>query len=256
LNSGNAVTIVAGRPEFSNFWRVSNQCLTFQGVVGPDNTLIVYFTASASKPSQLGYQIEINQNMAVLKRAGKEVARTESTFAISPGSSTLFSSYIMCMDVDRSLLMYGRQNRVVMSYIDSMPLPAQFFGFDTRGPERLSLTAMQLFNVTQLQCPQKSQGQCGGPSRGTCSISRQCECLDGFKGYACQFACPVNKALNNAVCSGRGECLLDDPNTDSVQPYCKCPAGTYGPACEYTSLPTIEITAGPTLNNGEVLNTS
>ena len=83
-----------GHKQFSNFWRVGEQCLTFQAAIGPDSTLVAHLTASASKASEVGYDLEINQDEAVLKRAKKVVAITKSTAAISPGSSVLYSSYV------------------------------------------------------------------------------------------------------------------------------------------------------------------
>ena len=125
--------------------------------------------------------------------------------------------------------MYGRGRRVVMPYADPKPLPALFYGFSSKGPVPIVVTALQLFDVSDLECPTVGpDGVCGVKSqRGACQTNKMCKCNDGFLGFACQFDCPRNEAMNNSVCSGteRGTCGMEDSQAVRTFEFVICQAG-------------------------------
>jgi hypothetical protein len=147
--SANVINVGPNQIKFSNFWRVSDQCLNFQAVIGADSKLVVYLTSSARR-TDLGYAIEIDSYGAAIRKGGKVVASTQSISAVTPGSSTLYSNYIVCFESKTGNVLYGRSNRVVLAFQDPRPELVFFYGFGNEGKTGSALTAMQLFNVSEL----------------------------------------------------------------------------------------------------------
>ena len=81
------VLIRPGQAEFSNFWRLTDSCLTFQATIGAANTFNVFLTSSASRL------------VRVCVRSGVvEWSRVVFTSMLSL-LLLLLSSFVICVDV-------------------------------------------------------------------------------------------------------------------------------------------------------------
>jgi len=233
------------QPQFSNFWRLTDSCLSYQATIGKDNKFIAMLTTSASR-LDIGYKIETDAYGTRITKNGKLLSASTEFGVISPGSSILYSSYVICYDTIKGNILFGRQNRVMFAYQDPNPAPALFYGFDTRGPESVTMTAVQLYALADLTCPAFQTQLCGGPDRGVCTDAKMCQCGDKYKGYACNYDCPLG--ADGSVCSNAGKCVLPPGTTDGAKPYCECSSGNLGVACEIPEVPTLGMLNDPAVD--------
>jgi hypothetical protein len=81
----------------------------------------------------IGYRIDMDQFGSKIYKNEKMLIGSGEFGAITPGSSVLYSSYIVCFDSVKGNILFGRNGRVMFAYKDVNPSPALFFGFGTRG---------------------------------------------------------------------------------------------------------------------------
>jgi hypothetical protein len=240
--SGQLVTLNPNEgAKFSNFWRINNQCLSFDAAVGPQNKLEVSLTASASRQN-IGYKLLLDTSGATLLRNGVQVKRSQAIATITPGSNILFSNYILCFEFNKGRLLYGRRGQIVLGFQDPQPLTSFFFGFGTSGPHQSTISSLSVYPFDALQCPGIGK-PCGGPAQGTCNALKMCECTPGWMGTMCHIPCP--RAANKQVCGGFGTCMLDNAQSEFAKPYCMCQSGRLGQACELDELPTLSFKSAP-----------
>jgi hypothetical protein len=240
--TGQIVTLNSNEgAKFSNFWRISNQCLSFDAAVGPQNQLEISLTASASRQN-IGYKLLLDTSGATLLRNGVQITKSQSIATITPGSNILFSNYIVCFEFNKGKLLYGRRGQIVLGFQDPQPLTTFFFGFRTLGPHHSTISSLSVYPFDALQCPGIGK-PCGGPLRGTCNALKMCECTPGWIGTMCHIPCP--RASNKQVCGGFGTCMLDNSQSEHAKPYCMCRSGRLGNACEFDELPTLSFKSAP-----------
>jgi len=261
--NANVINVGPGKPIFSNFWRIGDQCLSYQATVGHDSEFQVYLTASASR-DEVAYKFISDSYGTRLMKGSEMVAKNQDFGAITPGSTVLYSSYIICYDSKKGNLLFGRGNRVEFAYKDPNPNPAYFYGFKTVYKGNLdktnlqymkqayvSLTAVQLYSLDDLNCPIALGDTCGGPARGSCLSTKMCQCSPQYRGFACQHDCPVDNSSN--VCSNNGVCTLPAVTNYGAKPFCQCKSGFLGQRCGIAEIPTVQVSAEPVVNGTTML---
>jgi hypothetical protein len=81
-----------------------------------------------------------------------------------------------------------------------------------------SVTAVRLMDLKDMTCPVYNTEFCGGSERGTCLETKMCKCTENYRGYACNYKCPMD-VNGTKACSGNGQCSLSDTTSEDGRPY-------------------------------------